>query len=579
MKWFYNLETTTKLLVSSILLSCIMVGVGYFGISGMGEIDERLDKLYGRDMVGLNALEGAERARLLIGRFMRDAELMDDAETQKDAARGVDDNDVKFRSALDVAEKTLVVEEMKQKLAAARQHYAAMLADARAVLQAVKTKDGEAMHAAHVRVVQAGNQVGENLEAIITTKMHLGDEAHKQSAETYSNLRTRMIWLIAIGTLFGIGSGIFLGRVMGGPLRKAVLVLNDVANGDFTRELALDTKDEVGQMATALNAAVASVRNALNGVRAVADSVASASQQLSSAADEISSGAEQQAASLEETAASLEEITSTVKQNGDNAQQASRLAAGSREVAEKGGRIVRSAVDAMGEITSSSKKIADIITTIDEIAFQTNLLALNAAVEAARAGEQGRGFAVVATEVRNLAQRSAAASKEIKGLIGDSVRKVEVGSEHVNQSGATLSEIMGSVKRVTDIISEIAAASREQNTGLDQVNKAVSQLDQVTQTNAAQTEELSATAEALSEQASELQALVAKFRTGAVSSTHAKPPTTVASKRKRVPRASSTRPVPKRAAAVALPKLDDIATASNSYAPPALGEPSRLEEF
>jgi methyl-accepting chemotaxis protein len=578
MKWFYNFETTTKLLISSILISCIMVGVGYVGISGMGEINERLEKLYRRDMLGLNAVQAAEGARLFIGRYMRDAELMDDPETQKAAARGVDEYDVKFRSAVDQVEKTLIVEEMKKKLAAARQDYAAMIADVRAVLQAVSAKDTEAMRAAHARVVRSGNQVGENLEAIIATKIRLGDEAYQQSSETYSDLRARMIWLIVIGTLFGIASGIFLGRVMGGPLRKAVLVLNDVANGDFTRELAIDTKDEVGQMATALNAAVTSVRNALNGVRAVADSVASASQQLSSAADEISSGAEEQAASLEETAASLEEITSTVKQNGDNAQQASRLAAGSREVAEKGGRIVRSAVDAMGEITNSSKKIADIITTIDEIAFQTNLLALNAAVEAARAGEQGRGFAVVATEVRNLAQRSAAASKEIKGLIGDSVRKVEVGSEHVNQSGTTLNEIMGSVKRVTDIISEIAAASREQNTGLDQVNKAVSQLDQVTQTNAAQTEELSATAEALSEQATELQALVAKFRTGVVSSTHAKPPATTASKRKRVVRKGTPNVAAKRAAPP-LPKLDDIATAGNSYAPPALGEPSRLEEF
>jgi methyl-accepting chemotaxis protein len=577
MKWFYNLETTTKLLISSLMISCIMVGVGYFGISGMGEINERLDKLYSRDMLGLNALQAAERSRLMIGRFMRDAELMDDAETQKAAARGVEENDVKFRSALDQAEKTLIVEEMRKKLAAARQDYAAMLADVRAVLQAVSTKDAEGIRAAHARVVRSGNQIGENLEAIIATKVRLGDEAHQQSSDTYTALRSRMIWLIVVGTLFGIASGIFLGRVMGGPLRKAVLVLNDVATGDFTRELVLDTKDEVGQMATALNAAVTSVRNALNGVRAVADSVASASQQLSSAADEISSGAEEQAASLEETAASLEEITSTVKQNGDNAQQASRLAAGSRDVAEKGGRIVRSAVDAMGEITSSSKKIADIITTIDEIAFQTNLLALNAAVEAARAGEQGRGFAVVATEVRNLAQRSAAASKEIKGLIGDSVRKVEVGSEHVNQSGTTLSEIMGSVKRVTDIIAEIAAASREQNTGLDQVNKAVSQLDQVTQTNAAQTEELSATAEALSEQAAELQALVAKFRTGVVSSTQAKPPAAATAKRKPV-RKGTPRPVAKRAGQP-LPKLDDIATATNSYAPPALGEPSRLEEF
>jgi methyl-accepting chemotaxis protein len=578
MKWFYNLATTVKLLISSILISCVMAGVGYVGVSGMSDIDGRLEKLYSRDMLGLNALQDARLARLMLGRLMRDTELTDDPEVEKTLARGVEETDQKFRAALDDVEKTLIVEEMKAKLATIRQAYGPFLVELRGVLQAAVVNDTAAMRAGHIRMVRAGDQIDENLNAIVKTKLRLGDEAHQESAQTYSDLRARMIWLIVIGTVFGIASGIFLGRVMGGPLRKAVLVLNEVANGDFTRELSIDTKDEVGQMATALNAAVTSVRNALNGVRAVADSVASASQQLSSAADEISSGAEEQAASLEETAASLEEITSTVKQNGDNAQQASRLAAGSREVAEKGGRIVRSAVDAMGEITNSSKKIADIITTIDEIAFQTNLLALNAAVEAARAGEQGRGFAVVATEVRNLAQRSAAASKEIKGLIGDSVRKVEVGSEHVNQSGTTLNEIMGSVKRVTDIISEIAAASREQNTGLDQVNKAVSQLDQVTQTNAAQTEELSATAEALSEQAAELQALVAKFRTGVVTSTQAKPPATTASKRKRVVRKGTPNTAAKRAAPP-LPKLDDIATAANSYAPPALGEPSRLEEF
>jgi methyl-accepting chemotaxis protein len=254
------------------------------------------------------------------------------------------------------------------------------------------------------------------------------------------------------------------------------------------------------------------MREALQEVRSTADTLAGAAQQLSSAAEEISSGAQEQAASLEETAASLEEITSTVKQNADNAQRAGQLAGGSRDVAERGSVIVRSAVGAMGEITTSSRKIGDIITTIDEIAFQTNLLALNAAVEAARAGEQGRGFAVVATEVRNLARRSASASKEIKTLIGDSVQKVALGSEHVNHSGETLQEIVSSVKQVTDIVAEISAASQEQTTGIQQVNKAVSQLDQVTQANAAQTEELSSTAQALSGQAEQLQELVAKFR-------------------------------------------------------------------
>jgi methyl-accepting chemotaxis protein len=441
-------------------------------------------------------------------------------------------------------------------------------------------KDTVAMHAAHLRVVEAGNAVSENMNALIADKLRLGQEANADGARVYATLRTSMLWLIAVGLVLGVFSGIFVGRIIGKPLAEAVTVLKEVAAGDFTQELEVKSKDEVGELALALNEAVGSVRTALNGVRSVADALASASQQLSAAAEEISSGAQEQAASLEETAASLEEITSTVKQNGDNAQQASRLAAGSRDIAEKGGRIVRSAVEAMGEITQSSKKIADIITTIDEIAFQTNLLALNAAVEAARAGEQGRGFAVVATEVRNLAQRSAAASKEIKALIGDSLSKVEAGSEHVTQSGVTLEEIVGSVKRVTDIVSEIAAATREQNSGLDQVNQGVSQLDQVTQSNAAQTEELSSTAEGLSRQAGELQALVAKFRTGAAPQPGQPPRKPPVQPKPKQPRAAASEAASTRGPRVLLAQeLNDPAPAIVSYAPPPPTGSSRLEEF
>ncbi len=288
--------------------------------------------------------------------------------------------------------------------------------------------------------------------------------------------------------------------------------VNALAAGDFTQEVPNLGTDEVGQMASSLNKAVTSMRAALEGVREVSEQLADASGQLSAASDEISTGAQEQASSLEETASTLEEITATVRQNSDSAQQARQLASTSKDVAERGGKVVGNAVEAMSEINQSSKKIADIITTIDEIAFQTNLLALNAAVEAARAGEQGRGFAVVASEVRNLAQRSATAAKEIKSLIEDSVKKVEAGTELVNQSGSTLGEIVTSVKRVTDLITEIAAAGKEQSTGIEQVNKAVTQMDSVTQKNASQTEEMSATAQTLTDQAGQLRDLVARFK-------------------------------------------------------------------
>jgi methyl-accepting chemotaxis protein len=296
------------------------------------------------------------------------------------------------------------------------------------------------------------------------------------------------------------------------PLNEAQEVLEAMADGNLTREMTGIYEGEYDNMKNSLNTAIQNLTHTLSLVRNTAENVSSASIQISEGNEDLSQRTSEQAGALEETTSSMEEMTATVKQNADSSRQANQLGLAAREIAEKGGKVTAQAVVAMGEVNKSSKKIADIISVIDEIAFQTNLLALNAAVEAARAGEHGRGFAVVAAEVRNLAQRSATAAKEIKVLINESVQKVTEGSELVNQSGKTLEEIVMSVKKVTDIVAEISTASQEQATGIDQVNKAIMQMDEMTQQNAALVEEAASASQSMKAQAEELTKQVEAFR-------------------------------------------------------------------
>ena len=326
--------------------------------------------------------------------------------------------------------------------------------------------------------------------------------------------RTKIeIGVMSVG--FGLGlTGLFwhIVALVRRRVTTARVTAERVSEGDLTHAIVDDARDEFTPLMSSLSLMQANLTRIVSSVRNGTDTIATASGQIATGNHDLSSRTEEQASSLEETAASMEELTSTVKQNADNARQANQMAASASEVALRGGVVVTQVVDTMASINASSRKIVDIISVIDGIAFQTNILALNAAVEAARAGEQGRGFAVVASEVRNLAQRSAAAAKEIKGLIDDSVTKVEVGNKLVSDAGHTMQEIVDSVKRVTDIMGNISAASQEQTTGIDQINQAITQMDQVTQQNAALVEEAAAAAGSLQEQADGLVETVRVFK-------------------------------------------------------------------
>ncbi|MBC7952687.1 MAG: HAMP domain-containing protein [Rhodospirillaceae bacterium] len=304
-------------------------------------------------------------------------------------------------------------------------------------------------------------------------------------------------------------------NLTGIALKDVAGVLASVARGDLTQRITNQYGGLFGQLKGDVNQTADKLFEIVTNINSAAGQIGSAASEVAAGSQDLSERSEQQASALEETAASMEELAATVRQNAANAQQANQLAAGAREVAATGGQVVSDAVGAMGRIEASSQKIGDIVGMIDEIAFQTNLLALNAAVEAARAGDAGKGFAVVAQEVRNLAQRSAQASKEIKTLIGQSTIEVKSGADLVNGAGKTLDEILGSVKRVADIVAEIAAASTEQASGIDQVNSAVTQMDEMTQQNAALVEESAAAAHALEDQSRELNRLMGFFHTGA----------------------------------------------------------------
>src|SRR5450830_1886073 len=350
------------------------------------------------------------------------------------------------------------------------------------------------------------------LNEIIKLNNGVADVSIKDGSAAVIRSESLMLILGLLASALGIGCAAYITRAITQPINVAVKVAQTVASGDLTSQIEVHTTEETGQLLQALKDMNSSLVNIVGQVRSGTETIATASSEIASGNLDLSSRTEEQASSLEETASSMEELTSTVRQNADNAQQANQLALSASGVAVKGGAVVGKVVETMDAINDSSRKIVDIISVIDGIAFQTNILALNAAVEAARAGEQGRGFAVVAAEVRNLAQRSASAAKEIKTLIDNSVEKVDSGTRLVDQAGVAMTNIVSSVQRVTDIMAEISLATQEQSSGIDQINQAISQMDQVTQQNAALVEEAAAAAESLQDQAVQLAQAVSVFK-------------------------------------------------------------------
>ncbi len=509
---------TLKARLSAVIgfLSLLAIAIGLLGLYGMNKTNEGLKTVYEDRTVALEQVSRIDR--LLVQNRLALSEALRDP------------IDASIKTSVDMIEKN--VAEINQVWSTYMLTYLTpqekILADKFALDRAQMTKEGlfPALAALREGKMDVAGQMQERLQPLVPAvtqgidalrqlQVDVAKSEYEQSSSRYLFLRNAAVATIALGALIAALSGFFLIRTvyrqLGGEPDYAMRIVHSIAAGDLTVRVATEPGDQESLL-FAMQTMQQNLAKTVGHIHQSTDTIATASSQIVAGNIDLSSRTEEQASSLEQTAASMEELTSTVKQNADNARQANQLAVSASSIAVNGGSVVAQVVQTMGAINTSSRKIVDIIGVIDGIAFQTNILALNAAVEAARAGEQGRGFAVVAAEVRNLAQRSAAAAKEIKTLISDSVSKVEEGSLQVLEAGRTMDEIVDSVRRVTDIMAEITVASQEQTQGIDQVHQAITQMDQVTQQNAALVEEAGAAAASLQEQASGLLQAVSVFK-------------------------------------------------------------------
>ena len=513
-----TMTVSTRLAIAFGLVIILMFGLAAAGVSGLATLNRQVDALANNKMPQVIATGKWEAAVLQTARHMRNVFILPDPASVKEELKAIHVNK---------QERAVLMEHLQKLVATERQ---------RAMLKTIV--DARSSYIPHedefLRLAEAGNM--EEARRVMLDKARPAqlvyiDSIDKLVGQLEADSKEAAVAAAATyrSSLAGIGIAALLAllaaavvatlisrsirRQLGGEPAYAASIANSIAAGDLTANVEVPSHDRTSMM-YAMARMSEKLRQLIGQVAEGARVVADTSEQISQGNIDLSQRTEEQASSLEETASQMEELTSTVTQNADNARQASQLASEASDVARRGGQLVQEVVTTMNGISESSKKISDIIGVIDGIAFQTNILALNAAVEAARAGEQGRGFAVVATEVRNLAQRSAQAAKEIKGLIGDSVGKVDAGSKLVDAAGHRMQEIVVSVQKVSDLVSEIAAASQEQSAGIEQVNSAVTQMDQVVQQNASLVEEAAAATASMREQASSLLQVVGRFRLG-----------------------------------------------------------------
>jgi methyl-accepting chemotaxis protein len=539
-------------LIAVIAFLCVQLIIGaLIGIVSLGVANESSRSIYQDRLVAMGRLDQVVRLQLQNQLLLTRAVAGEAANVGK-LLEEVDSNILRITTAwneylatpLNAEEKKLAEEFVELRKPFVEEGL-------RPAIAALRAQNIELAHTVvSGRMLQLSIPFQTSIDGLLKLQLEVAKREYDKSMETYHLVRNGCIAGVLFGLVLALLVGMWLVRAITLPLNGAVRIADGIASGNLMQRIEVASGDETGRLTQSLKDMNDSLVSIVSQVRRGTDTIASASSQIASGNMDLSSRTEEQASSLEQTAASMEQLTATVKQNAEHARQANDLARSAADVAGKGGAVVAQVVDTMGSINASSQKISDIIGVIDGIAFQTNILALNAAVEAARAGEQGRGFAVVASEVRSLAQRSAAAAREIKVLIGNSVEQVEVGARLVDQAGATMGEIVDSVQRVTTIMREITLASNEQTTGIEQINQAITQMDEVTQQNAALVEQAAAAAEALQDQAAHLSQVVSIFKLdGATSApaTSSMPPA----------RTVKTRPV----ARVALPKPARAATA------------------